>query len=55
MAKEGCVKWEKNFTDCGIEIFDKENQDTHSGGSGCACSAVTFASYFIKIARGYHR
>ena len=32
----------------GCEIFDKENQDTHSGGSGCACSAVTFASYFYK-------
>ena len=36
------------YMDCGIEIFDKENQDTHSGGSGCACSAVTFASYFYK-------
>ncbi len=33
----------KNYTDCGIEIFDKEKQDTHSGGSGCACSAVTFS------------
>ncbi len=31
--------------DCGIEIFDKDTQDTHSGGSGCACSAVTFAGY----------
>ncbi len=29
--------------DCGIEIFDRDTQDTHSGGSGCACSAVTFA------------
>ncbi|NDO46900.1 stage V sporulation protein AD [Clostridium sp. MD294] len=47
MAKEGYEMGE-NFTDCGIEIFDKENQDTHSGGSGCACSAVTFASYFYK-------
>lgn len=37
-----------NFTDCGIEIFDKHKQDTHSGGSGCACAAVTFASYFYK-------
>ena len=47
MAKEGYEMGE-NFTDCGIEIFDKQNQDTHSGGSGCACSAVTFASYFYK-------
>jgi len=37
-----------NYTDCGIEIFDKQKQDTHSGGSGCACSAVTFAGYFYS-------
>lgn len=34
--------------DCGIEIYDKENQDTHSGGSGCACSAVTFCSKIFR-------
>ncbi|MDR1643795.1 MAG: stage V sporulation protein AD [Clostridiales bacterium] len=33
-------------TDCGVMIFDNETQDTHAGGSGPACSAVTFASYF---------
>lgn len=37
-----------NHTDCGIEIFDREKQDTHSGGSGCACSAVTFSGYFYQ-------
>ena len=31
----------KQHMDCGIEIFDREAQDTHSGGSGCGCSAVT--------------
>ncbi|MDR3239973.1 MAG: stage V sporulation protein AD [Clostridiales bacterium] len=35
-----------NTTDCGIEIFDRDQQDTHAGGSGCACAAVTFAAYF---------
>ncbi|MCL2376765.1 MAG: stage V sporulation protein AD [Defluviitaleaceae bacterium] len=39
--------------DCGIEIFDKDTQDTHSGGSGCACSGVVFAAHFLeKIKRG---
>ncbi len=33
--------------DCGIEIFDNSEQDTHSGGSGCACSAVTLAGYIM--------
>jgi len=35
----------QNCSDCGIEIFDSKKQDTHAGGSGCGCSAVTFAAY----------
>ena len=31
-----------------VLIFDKENQDTHSGGSGCGCCATVFSSYFFK-------
>lgn len=34
--------------DCGIEIFEQESQDTHAGGSGCGCSAITFAAYILK-------
>lgn len=37
-----------NHMDCGIEIFDRETQDTHSGGSGCGCSAVTLAAYILR-------
>ncbi len=33
--------------DCGLLIFDNELQDTHSGGSGCGCSAVTLAGYLL--------
>ena len=33
--------------DCGMEIYDKEQQDTHAGGSGCGCSAVTLCSYIL--------
>ena len=29
-------------------MFDKEKQDTHSGGSGCACIATLFSGYFFK-------
>ena len=43
----------RNHADCGIEIFDRHNQDTMAGGSGCACSGVTFAAhYFEKMKRG---
>lgn len=39
--------------DCGIEIYDAQNQNTGAGGSGCGCSAVTLAGYFLKkIAAG---
>ena len=33
--------------DCGLLIFDNASQDTHSGGSGCGCSAVTLAGYLL--------
>lgn len=45
LAKAG-YEMDSRYTDCGIEIFDNETQDTHAGGSGCACSAVTFCAYF---------
>ena len=35
--------------DCGIEIFDAGEQDTHAGGSGCGCSAVTLSAYVRKM------
>lgn len=37
-----------NYDDCGIMIYDLEQQNVHSGGSGCGClPAVTF-SYIIN-------
>ena len=38
-----------NYNDCGVLIFDKETQDTHSGGSGCACIATVFCGYIYKM------
>lgn len=43
----------KRHIDCGMMIFDQESQDTHAGGSGCGCAAVTLASYILpKIEKG---
>lgn len=36
------------YNDCGLMIFDKNKQDTHAGGSGCACSATVLAGYIYK-------
>ena len=34
--------------DCGIEIYDGDSQDTHAGGSGCGCCAVTLSAFLLK-------
>ena len=42
-----------NYNDCGVLIFDRETQDTHSGGSGCACVGSVFSAYFYKMLKGH--
>lgn len=37
-----------NHMDCGIAIYNSEKQDTHAGGSGCGCSAVTLCAMIVK-------
>ena len=46
-AKEG-YNINSNYNDCGVLIFDKNTQDTHSGGSGCACCATVFSAYLFS-------
>lgn len=36
-----------NYNDCGVLIFDKKSQDTHSGGSGCGCIASVFSRIYL--------
>lgn len=36
----------ENHADCGKLIYSEE-QDTHSGGSGCGCIATVFGSHFL--------
>ena len=47
MLKEG-FNIKANYNDCGVMIFDKSKQDTHSGGSGCACCATVFSGYLFN-------
>lgn len=37
----------KNYTDCGLLIYDRNKQDVHAGGSGCGCSASVLCSYLL--------
>ncbi len=35
------------LTDCGTLVYDILEQDVHSGGSGCGCSAITLCGYLL--------
>lgn len=35
------------YIDCGLTIFSPQ-QDTHAGGSGCGCSAVTLCGHILR-------
>ena len=48
LLKEKNVDISSQYMDCGLLIFDNEKQDTHSGGSGCGCSASVFAGYVYR-------
>jgi len=46
----------ENYFDCGLLIYDREEQDVHAGGSGCGCSASVLSAYLLpKLESGeYH-
>ena len=39
----------KQHRDCGELIFENDRQDTHSGGSGCGCSASVLCGLFLPM------
>ena len=49
MAETKGYNIKNNYNDCGVLIFDKDAQDTHAGGSGCACIGSVFSGYFYKM------
>lgn len=55
MIEKGFDITEKHH-DCGIEIFDDTYQDTHAGGSGCGCSAVTLCAHILRqMEEGFYK
>ena len=51
MKKEEGIDLTSVHKDCGLMIFDRENQDVHAGGSGCGCSASVLCSYILNSMR----
>lgn len=48
LARDEGLEFPSTFTDCGMLIYDKENQDVHAGGSGAGCSASVFAGHILQ-------
>ena len=48
LAKKQGLNLENIHKDAGKIIYDIENQDVNSGGSGCGCVASVFTSYYFK-------
>lgn len=51
LAQRAGADLTKNYTDCGLLIYDREKQDVHSGGSGCGCSASVLAGYLMPMVK----
>lgn len=47
LKKEGYDIKDRHM-DCGTVVYDAATQDTHAGGSGCGCCAVTLSAYILK-------
>ena len=45
-AKDGITL--RNYSDCGVLLYDRKAQDVHAGGSGCGCSAVVLTGYLLR-------
>lgn len=41
----------ERYQDCGMLIYDLEEQDVHCGGSGCGCSASVLCGYLLNKVR----
>lgn len=53
LAQQQGVNLQSNYQDCGLLIYDRQQQDMHAGGSGCGCSAAVLTAYVLpKLQKG---
>lgn len=56
LLKEGVPINQTIFDDCGLRVYDIENQNVQAGGSGAGCSAVvTYGQLFQELNAGHLR
>ena len=45
--REDGIDLGRRYTDCGLLLYDREEQDMHAGASGCGCSAAVLNGYVL--------
>ncbi|WP_308638797.1 stage V sporulation protein AD [Paenibacillus silvisoli] len=48
LKRDGIPMDDTVFNDCGLMIYDVQNQKVQAGGSGCGCSAVVTYGHLLK-------
>lgn len=48
LEKDYGIDIAQRHTDCGLMIFDMNDRDVNSGGSGCGCSGAVICTHFIN-------
>ena len=48
LSRQDGLNLSGKITDCGLLIYERTEQDTHAGGSGCGCSAITLCGYLLN-------
>lgn len=51
LRKQHGLSVEGVHADCGLMLYDMQNQDVHAGGSGCGCSAAVVCGYILRRLR----
>jgi stage V sporulation protein AD len=49
--KETGIDISANYQDCGLLIYDRDNQEVFAGGSGCGCCAAVTYGYLLSKLR----
>lgn len=53
LQKDYGIDITQRHTDCGLMIFDMNDRDINSGGSGCGCSGAVICTHFMnRLIRG---
>ena len=48
LVKDESIDISSVHADCGLMLYDLEQQDVHAGGSGCGCSASVLCGYILQ-------